>query len=349
MTDDQLETLLRETFRSREPLAGPGRALEVARSVRRPARGWAVYAAVAAAVVVVSLVGALLVSGRDAGEPPVTEPTPPPTTSTASYEEHRDLAAAESARVLALVPLPESATPLPRQPAGWPEGGSFLGPADASLTETGWWSVPVDADSLETYLLGHQPEGMSGAEGVGSSSDTEGLVVRDLSYTQERSASPDAYLPVSLLVQWTTEGDHTLVRADASTAARAVRSPATYIDGDVTAVDIERVVPHSGGNQRLPTVHLTEPDDHADIIRLVDAVNVLPASIKPSFTAHCPFRGDPPPSVTLTFHTADAAVVAHLELSCFNQVEIRRDGQAVRPTLDPGELTEVVESAVGDR
>jgi hypothetical protein len=77
--------------------------LAVARSVHRRERGWPAYLAVAAAVVVVALVGAFLVSGRDAAGPPITEPTPPPTASTATYQENRALAAAESARVVRLV------------------------------------------------------------------------------------------------------------------------------------------------------------------------------------------------------------------------------------------------------
>jgi hypothetical protein len=349
MTDDQLETLLRDTFRSREPLADPDAARRMARSVVAPARRWPAYVAVAAAVLVVALVGAFLANGHDAQQPPVVDPSPPPAT-TATYQENRALAAAESARVVELAPLPESATRLPRKPAGWPGGGTFLGPADASLTETAWWSVPVDADSFETYLKAHEPDGMHREEdGGGSMSDLEGHVVLDLSYTQDESAAPDAYLPVSLLVQWMADGDHTLVRADTSTAAREVRTPETYIDAEVTAVDIERVVPHPPDNQRLPTVHLTAPDDSADIARLVDAVNGLPASIKPAFVASCPFPGDPRPFVTLTFHTAAGTVVAHLETACWGQVEIRRDGTPVRPTLDPGELTEAVESAVGNR
>ncbi|MCW2772504.1 MAG: hypothetical protein JWN91_830 [Nocardioides sp.] len=348
MTDDQLETLLRDTFTSREPLADPDVARRMARSVGAPARRWPAYVAAAAAVLVVALVGAFLAHGHDAQEPPVVDPTPPPAT-TATYQENRALAAAESARVVELVPLPESATRLPRKPAGWPGRGMISSPADASLAETAWWSVPVDAGSLETYLTAHEPGGMHREEGFGSSSDLEGHVVRYLSYAQDRSTTPDAYQPVSLLVQWMADGDHTLVRADTSTAARDVRTPETYVDGEVTAVDIDRVVPHPPDNQRLPPVHLTAPDDSADIARLVDAVNGLPASIKPAFVASCPYPGDPRPFVTLTFHTAAGTVVAHLETACWGQVEIRRDGQPVRPTLDPGDLTEVVEAAVGNR
>jgi hypothetical protein len=323
--------------------------LAVARSVHRRERGWPAYLAVAAAVVVVALVGAFLVSGRDAAGPPITEPTPPPTASTATYQENRALAAAESARVVRLVPLPESATSLPAKPQAWPEDGTILGPSDRSLTRTAWWSVPGTADDVAAALLAHEPAGMSREEGIGSSSDLAGHFIRNLDYVQDRSTDPDAYTPVSLQVQWMADGDHTLVRAETFTAARAVRSAATYVGGDVTAVDIERAVPHSRGIQRLPTVHLTAPDDSADIAKLVDAVNGLPASTKPAFAGSCPYPGDLAPFVTLTFHTADSTVVAHHELTCFHQLEIHRDGQPVRPTLDPGDLTEVVEAAVGNR
>jgi hypothetical protein len=356
MTDDQLETLLRDTFRSREALADPDTAQEVARSVHPPARRWPAYAAVAAAVLVVALVGAFLVSRDDPTEPTVADPTPSPTVSTSSpsptstYAENRARADAESARVVELAPLPESASRLDRRPQGWFDGVS-IGPADGSLTRTAWWSVPLGADNLESYLRLHEPAGMHRQDGVGSNSDLLGHFVRNLTYVQDRSASPDAYLPVTLLVQWTEVNGRSLVRADTYTAAREVRTPETYVDGDVTAVDIERVMPgglpRPGSNRRLATVHLTAPTDDADIARLVDAVNGLQASIAPAFVASCPYPGDPRPFVTLTFHTADGAVVAHLELSCWGQVEIRRDGKPVRPTLDPGDLSEIVESVVG--
>ncbi len=133
MNDDQLETLLRETFTSRERLADPDTAQDVARSVVPGHRRWPAYVASAAAVVVVALVGAILVGGRTT-EPPVTRPSPPPPASTATYQDNRALAAAESARVVQLVPLPESATSLPAKPDTWPKIGTVTEPSDASLT-----------------------------------------------------------------------------------------------------------------------------------------------------------------------------------------------------------------------
>ncbi len=213
--------------------------------------------------------------------------------------------------------------------------------------------MPGTAEEMKAYLLAHEPEGMSREEGIGTISDLAGHFIRTLDYVQDRSADPDAYTPVSLHVQWMADGDRTLVRADTSTAARAVRTAETYVGGDVTAVDIERVMPGGtqkpGGNLRLPPVQLTAPDDDTEIARLVDAVNGLPASVQPPFVGSCPYPGEPGPFVTLTFHTSDGTVVAHLELACFGQVEISRNGEAVRPTLDQDELTEVVEDVVGPR
>jgi hypothetical protein len=152
-----------------------------------------------------------------------------------------------------------------------------------------------------------------------------------------------------VVVQWTQDDDRTLVRADTFTAARRVRTSATYVDRDVTAVDIARIVPHSPRSQRLPTVHLEAPADAADIAALVDAVNGLAGSIRPEQVVSCPARLGPPPTTHLTFHTETGRMTLHLVDWCLGQVEVRRDGAQLTPTLDPGDLTEAVEAAVGDR
>jgi hypothetical protein len=344
MTDEQLETLLRETFASREALADPDVAQEVARSVHAPARRWPTYAAVAAAVLVVALLGTVLVGNRTT-EPSVTRPQPPPPASTATYQENRATALAEAERLVRLVPLPSSAVEADR--ALWPGEGFGIGPSDPELRQTVVWTVPQEAEAVGQHLRDHTIDGAT-AVGGATSQSIGGPIVRELDYTVP-SRTPEATTDTTVSVQWVQDGDRTLVRADTFLAARAVRTASTYVAGDVTAVDIDRVVPRPPDNQRLAPVHLTAPGDSADITRLVNALNGLPASIKPAFNASCPYPGKSPPFVTLTFHTTEETVVAHLETACWGQVQVSRDGAQVRPTLDPGDLTEAVESAVGRR
>ncbi|GAW55890.1 MULTISPECIES: RNA polymerase sigma factor [unclassified Nocardioides] len=49
------------------------------------------------------------------------------------------------------------------------------------------------------------------------------------------------------------------------------------------------------------------------------------------------------------WHTGAGRMTFHLVDWCLGQVEVRRDGAQLTPTLDPGDLTEAVEAAVGDR
>ena len=344
MTDDQLETLLRDTFRSREPLADPAVADEIARSVRPTRHRWPAYAAVAAAVVGIALVGALLVGDRTT-EPPVTRPSPPPA-PTATYQDNRAIALAEAKRLVRLVPLPDGA--VETDGSTWPGGDGFgMAPSDNELRQVVVWTVPEDAADVGTHLRSHPMEGVDGGD-EGSSSSGGGPTIPSISYTLP-SAAPDAMMDTTVMVQWVQVGDHTVVRADAFTAARSVRSAASYVDGEVASVDIERVVRHYPRNQRLPDVHLAAPDDGADISTLVDSVNDLVGSIRPKQVVSCPGELAPTPMIRLTFHTSDGEMTFHLDDTCLNQVEVRRDGVLLRPTLDPGELGEAVESAVGRR
>ncbi|MCW2794727.1 hypothetical protein [Nocardioides sp.] len=358
-TDDELQALLSETFASRESLADPETAQTLAASV--PALGrpkqhrWPTYVAAATAVVAIAGIGAYAVTQADtetpvgnpspsssrATSPPLTRPSHPPQRT---YAENRAAAAAESARVVELAPLPASAVGLDRRPDGWPvDYGMSLGPSDGTLTRTAWWSVPLGADTLESYLLAHHPQGLRREDGVGGGA----VGIRDVNYDQAGSPDPEAFTGVSLLVQWREVDGRSLVRVDTYLAARAVRTMDTYIDETVTAVDIEQV---SSGFERdgggpLPTVHLSEPEDHARIARLVETVNGLHASTRPVPMGSCPYPGNPRPSVTVTFHTTSDEIVLHLELSCWGQVSVQRDGRLVVPTLDPAGFYPAVEKA----
>lgn len=347
-TDDELSRLLAETFTSREHLADPAVARSLAATVthgKRPRR-WPAYLAAAAAV------GAVVAASTFVFTAPgahllVRGPTTSPTASSGrSYPANRAAAGAESARVVELVPLPAEAVRLSARPSGWPGNyGTSLGPSDPSLTRTSWWRVPAAADVISAYLLSHTPPGMRLQGGIGGGSDG----IHYDTYVEKPAPQPDAYLPVSLLVQWRQAGHHTLVRADTFTAARAVRTAPSYVRGRVTAVDIQQIRP--GHGQRtggpLPPVHLAEPADHNAISRLVRTVNHLRASIRPAFNGSCPFPGNPPPSNTITFHTTTGTIRMHFMPWCWGQVQVRRNGVVVGPNLDPDDLNRVIGQITG--
>lgn len=345
MTDDQLETLLRDTFRSREALADPALAQDVARSLTPlPPRRWPAYVAAAAAVVAIGLVAAVLVGTRTE-EPQPTLPAPSPQVATTTYRENRAIALAEARRLVVSVPLPAGATETDE--SAWPGGNVGMSPSDPSLRQTTVWRVPVDARSLAPFLRTHSLEGATATD-EGSSQQRGGPVVRSLGYPVPSSA-PAATSDTTVLVQWVPDGDGTLVRVDAMIAARAPRTAATFLDADISAVDIERVVRHSPHNQALPDVRLEAPADGADIAALAQSVNGLVGSIRPRQVVSCPPQSVPAPMTHLTFHTSDGEVSYRLRGDCLPQVQVRRDGTDLRPTLDPGDLEEAVESAVGSR
>lgn len=350
-TDDELSRLLADTFSSREHLADPAVAHALAAKVARDrSRRWPAYLAAAAAVGAVVAASTFAFTGRDTHRLATAPTESPSASSTAttgrSYAANRAAAEAESGRIIKLVPLPANAQRLPGRPPGSP--GNFntsLGPSDRTLTKRSWWRVPGSADALTKYLLGHTPPGMTRTDGVASSSDG----VQYDTYIEKPAAQPDAYLPVSLLVQWRQVGQHTLVRADTFTAARAVRTSLSYVNTRVTAVDIQQVrpehAPHAGGP--MPPVHLAEPADHNAIVRLVRTVNHLPASIRPAINGSCPFAGNPPASNTIIFHTTGGTIRMHFVAWCWGQVQVRRDGVRLRPTLDPGDLNRVIGQVTG--
>ena len=198
-------------------------------------------------------------------------------------------------------------------------------------------------------LTSHHPPGLRQEDGVGGGSDG----VRFIDYVQPTSPDPTAYTPVTLQVMWgphQTQDGRLIVRADTFLAARAQRDPRSAVSGRVASVVIRQVrALRDGRTRRMPVARLTRRHDRAAIARLVEAVNGLDASIRPVTVASCPSPPQPPPSVDLTFHTGrhgSAVITMRLAAWCFGQVHITRDGQPVRPTLDPGDLVATVDEVL---
>jgi hypothetical protein len=290
---------------------------------------------------------ATLHSAADPGETSTTVLGVSSAPAHGSYRQNRRAAAAESAAVVGLVPVPPGSTRLTSPPKSWSGAPDIAsGPSDATLTKTAWWSVPGNAATIQKQLLSHHPPGLRRQDGVGGGSDG----IRFLDYVQPTSPDPAAYLPVTLQVMWgphKTQNGRLIVRADTFTAARARRDPRSSLSGRVASVEIRQVrALRNGHTRRVPEVRLTRQHDRAAIARLVRTVNGLDASIRPPFQPPCPFPGQPSPRVALTFHTGrhgGGVVTMRLADWCFGQVHTSRNGRPVWPTLDPGHLVATVD------
>lgn len=356
-TDEQLGALITDALRAHEHLADAdtARRLATAAAPSRRRRATAVIGAAAAVVLIGSGTAYALGHGRDATTPPgpaspgVSNGPVSPAAPTTTVAANRRLAAAESARIIGLVPLPAGATRLAGEPAGWPsDWGESLGPSDGSLTRTSWWSVPLPVQDVTSHLATHAPAGMRHAPG-----DDPMTEVSPGFWTatyEEASRAPASYTDPQLLVQVHEMGGRTLVRADSFLGARAVRTPEEEIPGLVTGVTIERVAAQGPGRTGgpLPTVQLTYPVDRDAIDRLVRAINGLYASIDPPAVLSCPAMLPPLQKDTLTFHTGRGTFVFRLTPWCNGQVEVSHDGHALAPTLDPGDLVNVIDREAAD-
>lgn len=272
-----------------------------------------------------------------------------------SYRHDRALAATESARVVGTTPVPHGSTRLTTPPPTWSgPSDQTLGPSDARLTRTAWWTVPVGttADDIQHLLLAQAPDGMRREDGVGEGADG----VRDITYVQPASPDPPAYTSVSLLVQWgaaKSEDGNLLVRADTFLAARDVRSPRTIVPGRTLAVNIGEVrAGDRGRSRRMAVVHFTRDADPGALEALVAEVNRLYASTRPIPALPCPAPVRPVPRLTLTFLVSPVqqqpphVIRMRLQAWCMGQVRVDVDGKGQSPTLDPDDLVDFVDHLV---
>lgn len=336
---DRTETLLRETFASREHLADPDTAIELALTAKPRLRRWPAYVAAAAAAAGIALVPTVLI-GDDHRAPEYLAAVPGGVSGAASYQHNKAIALAEAQRVVRLVPLPDGAVKAAL--SDWPDSAFGMAPSDGDLRQIVVWSIPTDADTVGDYLRDHTIEGAPAGD-ESSSSSKGGPLIPSIEYVVP-SPAPDAMIGTTVMVQWLQDGDHTLVRADTFTAARTVRVAASLVPAEVTSVGVTNS-DHPGQGPRgiVPGLHLTAARDGSTIERLVAAVNALPGSIRPVQVVSCPAMYGPSPTTTLVFHSADGDLRFHLVDWCLGQVSVERDGVRLAGTLDPGDLTQIIE------
>ena len=264
--------------------------------------------------------------------------------------QHRRLALAASRRVVAATPLPPGSRRLHGKPPGWPDGGTAVGPSDARLGRTRWWSVPASTAAVADFLRAHAPADMRHpgseddiSEGPGSMSTVE--------YDSRRASDPSAYTGPTLIVEFAPVGDRTVIHATTFLALREVVPAQARVMARVTSVRIERTAHRDrrGRPQHLAPVSLSSADPVEDnlIRRLVLAFDRLPGSVTPASLGwmSCPFIPSPVPRTRVTFTTDDGhATVATLTQGCESQVHVAVDGRRLEKTLDPMGWQKVVDS-----
>ncbi len=268
---------------------------------------------------------------------------------------HRQLATAASARAVGAMPLPPGAHRLRDKPAGWPDGGTSIGPSDGRLSRTRWWSTSASMTTVTDYLRDHAPAGMRHPRDSDVVSDGPDRMITT-EYEVVRPVDPAAYVGPTLLLELARVGDRTVIHGTTFLAVRTVVAPQARIDSRVTSIRIERsgYRDRSGRLRRLAPVTLASsvPGDDDQIRRLVLAFDGLPGSITPASFGwmSCPGVWAPVPRIRVTFHTEDGhTVVAALREECWGQLRVRVDGVKVAGTLDPAGWRRLVDRAADFR
>lgn len=333
-TEDQLGSLLTDTFAHHEDHVDPAAARLIA-STAMPRRRWPVALAAAAAVAVAVAGATYVVNGaRSEPHPLVQRPN--------IDAGHRLAAESEATRVLGIAPVPAGARRLRGKPAGWVGTGVGPGYSNAGLARVRWFSVDLTPAQVRSFVVANQPAGFLQLGSIGHRVGKPNFAM----YRSAESSNPPAYTAPELLVQWSPVGDHTVIRVDVSIAALRARSSATLIDFRVTKVLVRRhrtyAADHKNGSY-LPST-LTSPEDNQDIATLVGALNRLVPTPLPPPNSLCPtidMGAD-----RITFKGPDGVLTAYVRHGCMAVVTITRDGRPVPQTLDPGAFSYEIDETI---
>jgi hypothetical protein len=338
--DDPLADLLRETFRSREPLADPDRARGLVPLEPAPGRRRAVLVA-AAVVAVVAVAGVATYVGRGETDADQTPGAPSPTTTQpvtpdpavdaarvrAENRESRENAAREAERVLASMPVLDGAERVGARdvpPLARASGG--LSGSNRSVTRTGFWLVSADSQELADWYTLNLPPGMfsdGGPHGVGGSRNTDGSWSEDVIYDGQRGG-PASHS--SALVQVTPVGNRAGVRITVYTSWRPARPLLSFAPEDVTAV---RVVITHNGHRRVTIVRA--PSDVARVVRTYDGLRGTHG-----FIYSCRMSQDRT-EYRITFVSPTRKLSAWSQGACESPWRLKVDGTPIEPALEDGD------------
>lgn len=331
-TDDRVEELLRDTFVAHENLADAERAAAVAFAPSYRRR-WPVILSAAAAVAMVAGGTTYLVSRSDEPAPPAESPTTspiPPDPRDATTEDNIAAARAQAAWMLHAVPMPPGSEEWSGSPnEHYREATLGVGPADSELRQTTWWTVPIPGGELRPWFADHQPAGLR------LQPDEDGGVARGV---REENAifeadGNDSWTPAYVVFSYVPEGDEIVVRVDTFIGARFART--SFVPEDTTKATLVRTVRSNYGPRGAypASATITDPDQ---ISALVDQVNALPGSMTGEFVHSCPVFPNEI-SYRLMFESPEQTSEVRLQLGCWPQVTLAVNGEATRPTLDPGD------------
>lgn len=327
MNDDELGTLLRDTFTAHEKFADQDRAVVLARTPARRSRPVTVtLAAIAAAAAIV--LGTAFVATRDGsdqsvGPAPSTTPIDSPTgIDDATRVRRQDIAnqteaAALARELLDLVPSAPGATRLDHSPTARLDEAAYGAPHTSTFTETDttWWTVAGSADEVLAFYRTHPPTGMRRTGGWPSPRS------RFAEFIGEDSATLE---PAFMVIEVVKIGDSVAVRADSFVTPRPTRSSASYLGDNVASVEVVTLL----NGVRALSVVITDADE---LNRVKGLVNALPGVHTPTFGMVCTHAGDVYRFV-LHFHTPDHKLTVD-QLDCGRGFDVMLDDQAFPPSL----------------
>lgn len=312
LDDSDIEGLLREAMQEQTPhLALPPGAAGRAIRARRRRRGILGGTALGAAAVV-GVVAGLVVSMQPARSVRVTEG---PAVLSPSASPH-DQAVAETERLVALAPVPRSATPLAHAPA------ILAGPVDgvpnttALVTSTRAFRVPMSVADSEAYIKAHPPAGLSyGGSGQtyrGPDGDVFGFV-----YGSNRTSS--SWENAQLEIGITAVGTHT---------------SAWRIDGLAIVVDQTPLPDTTAGPRLRVTVAQGCPSSDRGIVGVSNDAAGLDRALlppgDPSAALVCAYQGmNGTPFALLAHRTVNATTAQRLAGDVGSSVLSHPDGGAV--------------------
>jgi len=326
MNDDQLDTLLQETFTAHEHLADPD--LAVALATRPPRRTRRVAATLAAVTVAATVaVGTVYVATRgdsDRVVGPSTAATATESLDEQALQAQQNEANAAAARqqateLLKTVPVLPGATRHDQAPLSTlaEPSVSLAGPA----TSTAWWTAPGSSDEAVAYFLAHPPEGLTSDSTSANINGSEGPEVDLLEYLVP------GYPPLAsptLLVEIAPTADGVVVRADAYVAPEAARLASSFV-ADVTSIDITVL-------KGIDVLSRTTVSDPAQVDQFATEFNSLHAYGE--FAHTCPAPIGQPPVRRIVFHTPTGDVIAQEPpYTCSHTLTITRDRRPLDPAV----------------
>lgn len=341
LTDDELGSLLTETFTAYEHLAEPDRAAELAAAPGRPRRTGRVLLAAAAAVAAVAGGTAYVVTQGGDGSGPVAGPSTP----TSAAGDHQPPlpplqtdAANEAAAVAEADRVAAALTTYPgvreSDQAGVPALDdhhlSTVHPHGHTVVRSRFWTVSgTSASAVAHWYAAHAPAGFEsgGGNAVGGQGDGSTWIY-EVDYSQP-GRNQLTGSGTSVEVQTTTMPTGVGVRETVSTVWLPARPLTSYVQ-DVSSIDVRTTHSHYGRNESTTHRSFTVSTPAA-VLNAARAFNALPG-LTP-IVMSCPMMRDQFTD-RIVFHTASGEVTAVSRSgACGFGLAVRRDGQRVDPQL----------------